>query len=449
MPRINPNLHLDQTLRLSPRMLQSTYILQMNSLELREYISQTLMENPIFEEFSSNDTSREFQQLCQHATWISPYAQGAASLADISAVGEPDKNIVSLTSSLLDQLERKKVRNELFELCRYLLQNLDENGYLDPEDIEAIQTMGVPADLITQAIELLQSLEPAGIAARNLQECLLLQLQRKPIDTMLAQCIIEKCFDLLKKNRWKAIAEKIHVSEQQVQQAVSLIKSLTPCPGHDENATHETIEYIIPDVFIVTENNKLRVILNDFYLPRVHLNRHYMQMIPQLTEASEKEFMHKKIQQAQWIMNCLERRYRTLEQCANLILEAQYPFFQKETSYLVPLTQKEIASGMNMHESTVGRCLRKKYLQCDRGIFPLQYFCPRAVDMAGICSEQALRLKIAELISHEDSGHPYSDQKLSEILTSQNIFISRRTVAKYRQDAGILAAHARKSNSSS
>ena len=441
------DMRLKQALRISPQILQSTQILQMNAQDLREYVDKALEENPVLDKAPDHEAQREFQELCRQTGWLSGKSVRARSSGEEPyrpEVGAWDAAMTSLPAFLSDQLDRKALSKPLRELCRYLVQALDEDGFLEQEDIDAVCALGVPEELARQAVDILQELEPAGVAARDLSECLLLQLRRMPKDTTLAQRIAASYLSLLGKKRWHALAEKLGASEQEVQQAAALISSLSPHPGRMEAAETISPEYITPDVFIVECGDTLEVVLNDFYVPQLRINGYYAALLTETEDPETKEFLRQKMQQAQWIMAHMERRHKTLERCAQLILATHLPFFQGTTPCLVPLMQKDAAERIGVHASTLGRCIRGKYLQCRQGTYPLQYFFPRPADGVGRCSEQAVRVRLAQYIKDEDPRHPLSDQRLSELLHTEDILAARRTVAKYRELMGIPPAYGRR-----
>ena len=448
MSEIKLDMRLKQALRISPQILQSTQILQMNAQDLREYVDRVLEENPVLDKAPEHEAQREFQELCRQAGWISGQGvrSGSSSGEDPyrPEAGAWDAAMTSLPAFLSDQLDRKALSKPLRELCRYLVQALDEDGFLEQEDIDAVCELGVPDALVQQAVSVLQELEPAGVAARNLEECLLLQLRRMPEDTTLAQRIMSGYLPLLGKKRWHALAEKLGVSEQEVQQAATLISGLSPHPGRMETTETISPDYITPDVFIVERGDALEVVLNDFYVPQIRINGYYAALLTETEDPETKDFLRQKMQQAQWMMAHMERRRKTLERCAPLILATHLPLFQGTTPCLAPLMQKDAAELMGVHASTLGRCIRGKHLQCRQGTYPLQYLFPRPVDGAGRCSEQAVRVRLAQYIKEEDPHHPLSDQRLSELLHAESIPVARRTVAKYRELMGIPPAYGRR-----
>lgn len=443
VPEIKLDMHVKQTMRLSLRMLQSTRILQMDVQELREFANGVLEENPLLEYLPEQNSQRELQELRCSAPWLGASGRAGGDEQYRRDSGVWDTALTSISAVLMERLERMSLPQPLRELCRYFIQALDENGYLEQEDIDAVVAMGVPERMAAQAVELLQGMEPAGIAARDLRECLLLQLRRLPQDTAVAECMVRDHLELLGKKRWHMLANALHTDVDTVRQAAELIGALSPHPGRTEGGDTAHSEYIIPDAFVVEMDGTPQLVLNDYYVPRLGINASYARMLEQ-EDTEAREFIQGKMRQARWVIDCLERRRRTLERCAQLILETHLPFFRGETPYLVPLTQKEAAARLDMHASTVSRCIRGKYLQCRQGTYPLQYFFPRPVDEGGCCSEQAVRTALARHLRDEDPAHPLSDRQLGLLLAEEGFPTARRTVAKYRQLLGIPPAYGRK-----
>lgn len=445
MSELTLKLHMKQTLRVSPQMLQSTRVLQMDAQELREYVTAALEENPLLEREPEAQAEREFAQLRREISWLDG-GRSCAAAGGQEEMYRPeqavwDRETTSLTAQLNDQLERRRLAPPLRELCRYLVQLLNEDGYLEQEDIEDIQELGVPEELLAQAIAAVQSLEPAGVAARDLRECLLLQLERLPGDTALARRMVGEQLEALGKKRWRMLAETFSATEEAVQQAAELVRSLSPHPCHDQEEDAPPA-YVTPDVFVAEREGRLQVFLNDYYTPRVSLSGYYTALLKDTDDASAREFLCQRMQQARWVIDCLSRRHSTLQSCAQVIFQTQNGFFSGDTPYLTPMTRREAAGQMGVHESTVGRCIRGKYLQCRQGTYPLRYFFSRPA--GGTWSEQALRLELARLIAQEDRHRPLSDQQLSLLLAQQGMPTARRTVAKYRQALGIPPAYGRR-----
>ena len=319
---------------------------------------------------------------------------------------------------------------------------VDEDGYLAVEDLESLAEMKIPQPLIDQALETVQGLEPAGVGARNLSECLLLQLARQAHVSPAVLDIAARFLPELGRKHYGPICKELGLTMEAVQAAEKIISSLEPHPGRAFQPAEPTV-YIRPDIFIVELEGEWKAILNEYYLPHVSISDYYTRLLKESAEKETKEYLQQKMQQAKWLLNSLERRGSTLRRCADAILEAQRPFFTGETTELAPMGLSSLADALELHPSTVSRATRGKYLQCRQGTYPLRYFFSRAV--GGGPSRQAIKQKLLVLVRNEDPRHPLSDQALCQLLSSGGVAIARRTVAKYRMELGIGSSTVRKS----
>ena len=356
--------------------------------------------------------------------------------------GAADRETESLSAFLCDQLERRRLPKPLLALTRYLAELVDEEGRLSQEDLDGVADLKIPQALTQQALETLQSLDPAGVGARSLSECLLLQLARQDAPSPLDMEIVRRFLPDLGKKHYSLIARELHTTPEEVRAAEKRISALDPCPGRSFQPAEPTL-YVRPDLFIAELDGKLQVILNDYYLPRVSISQYYVRLLKESDEPETRAYLQQKMQQAKWLLNSLERRGSTLRQCAEAILETQRAFFAGQTTELVPMTMVTLAERLHLHPSTVSRATREKYLQCRQGTYPLRYFFSRALGEQGP-SQQTVKLRLLELIRQEDHSRPLSDQKLAELLAEQGIRIARRTVAKYRTELRLGSAAARK-----
>ena len=441
MSLIRLSTELRQELKLTPQLLQSMELLQMNSQELLDYLNQVSEENPLVEQSDLSELHRAYDALRQKVHWINGGLpeDGRGAMPERGAA---DRETESLAAFLRDQLERRRLSKPLLALTVYLAELLDDDGRLNQEDLDGVAALKIPQPLLRQALETLQSLEPAGVGARSLSECLLLQLARKRDVSPLDMEIVRRFLPDLGKKHYGLIARELSVSADEVRAAEKRISALDPCPGRSFQAPEPTL-YIRPDVFIAELDGKLQVILNDFYLPRVSISTYYARLLKESDEPETRAYLREKMQQARWLLNSLERRGSTLRQCAEAILEAQYPFFTGQSTELSPMTMAALAERLGLHPSTISRATREKYLQCRQGTYPLRYFFSRALGEQGP-SQQTVKLRLLELIRQEDRAHPYSDQRLAELLEQQGIAIARRTVAKYRTELRLGSAAARR-----
>jgi RNA polymerase sigma-54 factor len=288
-------------------------------------------------------------------------------------------------------------------------------------------------------------LEPAGIGARNLQECLLIQLERENLKDDLALTILTHYFIPFAEKKWKQIAKELQIPLQKIQEIFDTIQQLNPRPGallEKENAS-----YIIPDAIVERFGDGFSVRLCDDILPKISFNDHYYQKLTTTKDSQVSRFLQEKVQDYQWIMKSIEQRKETLTRVVGKIVEKQTSFFENGKEYIVPMTMKEVAGELDIHESTVSRAVKEKFVQTPIGTFPLKSFFTSTIQTVSNESTSSSQVKnvIASMINSEDKQHPLSDQEIVERLkTSQGIVVSRRTVAKYRDQMGIASSSKRK-----
>ena len=414
MSLIHLSTELRQELKLTPQLLQSMELLQMNSQELLDYLNQVSEENPLVEQTDLSSLHKAYEALRQKVHWINGGLpeDGHGAMPDRGAA---DRETESLSAFLCDQLERRRLPKPLLALTRYLAELVDEEGRLSQEDLDGVADLKIPQALTQQALETLQTLDME---------------------------IVRRFLPDLGKKHYSLIARELHTTPEEVRAAEKRISALDPCPGRSFQPAEPTL-YVRPDLFIAELDGKLQVILNDYYLPRVSISQYYVRLLKESDEPETRAYLQQKMQQAKWLLNSLERRGSTLRQCAEAILETQRAFFAGQTTELVPMTMVTLAERLHLHPSTVSRATREKYLQCRQGTYPLRYFFSRALGEQGP-SQQTVKLRLLELIRQEDHSRPLSDQKLAELLAEQGIRIARRTVAKYRTELRLGSAAARK-----
>ena len=442
MSLIHLSTELRQELKLTPQLLQSMELLQMNSQELLDYLNQVSEENPLVEQTDSSSSKVSYEALWAEGPLINGGSLRTATPCAMPDRGAADRETESLSAFLCDQLERRRLPKPLLALTRYLAELVDEEGRLSQEDLDGVADLKIPQALTQQALETLQSLDPAGVGARSLSECLLLQLARQDAPSPLDMEIVRRFLPDLGKKHYSLIARELHTTPEEVRAAEKRISALDPCPGRSFQPAEPTL-YVRPDLFIAELDGKLQVILNDYYLPRVSISQYYVRLLKESDEPETRAYLQQKMQQAKWLLNSLERRGSTLRQCAEAILETQRAFFAGQTTELVPMTMVTLAERLHLHPSTVSRATREKYLQCRQGTYPLRYFFSRALGEQ-VPSQQTVKLRLLELIRQEDHSRPLSDQKLAELLAEQGIRIARRTVARYRTELRLGSAAVRK-----
>ena len=441
-------LQVKQTQTLSQRMIQSAEILQMTSQELNTYINELALENPVID-IVEPPTAQEQRESIEQQEWLNSFNEENYYLYQRQN-NDDDYDFKSswnintddgetLQDYLWSQLITENFTDQETEIIKFMLECLDNKGYLE-ESIETIASyFGTDTEIVEDLLSDLQALDPSGVCARTLEECLKLQLERRDMLTPVLESIIDNCLEMVAKNQIPAIARKLRLSPTETAGYCQIIKSLNPKPGVSFSS-RDQLRYIIPDVTIVKFKDHFDILLNESMYPTIELNSYYRQM-NQNPESSElKEYLGNKIRQAEWVKQCVTQRGKTLMQVSRAILEHQEEFFTFGPAHLNPLRLADIAQELDIHESTVSRAVSKKYLQCSWGVYPMNFFFSRSVAVQESSSESGtqsvtaadIKRVLREIIEEENKKKPYSDRLLGEKLAERGISISRRTVAKYR-----------------
>jgi RNA polymerase sigma-54 factor len=351
-----------------------------------------------------------------------------------------------LEEHLLWQLRLISKTEDEFHLGELIIGNLDERGFLSVPLEDIAQEAGVETERVEDALSQVQTLEPAGIAARNVIESLLIQLRNLPERNALAESIVEHHFEALERRQFDKITKAEKAPREAVLAAVTAISSLDPFPGRHQFS--EAVEYVVPDVLVEKHDDDYIIIVKDDTLPELKISRTYRQMLRGRAEMSgeTKQYLEEKLQKAIWLIRSIEQRRKTLYRVMETIVEVQRNFFEKGVEFLRPLTLREIAERVNLHESTISRVTSRKYAQTPRGVFELKYFFSSQLKTSdgGEISSTSVKAALAELTSQEDPKHPFSDQHLTGLLNQRGFQIARRTVAKYREELNILPASRRR-----
>lgn len=453
-------LQVKQTQALSQRMIQSAEILQMTSQELNTYISELALENPVIDIVEPPAETKQRESI-EEQQWLNSFNEENYYLYQRQN-NDDDYDFKSswnintddgetLQDYLWSQLISEDFSKQETEMIKFMLECLDNKGYLSEtiEDIAAY--FKTDTGEVERLLFVLQELDPAGVCARSLEECLKLQLNRRQMLTPILESIIDSCLEMVAKNQIPAIARKLRLSSAETAGYCQVIKSLNPKPGVSFSS-REKLRYIIPDVTIVKFKEHFDILLNESMYPNIEVNSYYSQMNRNPESQELKEYLGNKIRQAEWVRQCVVQRGKTLMQVSKAILEHQEGFFTYGPSHLTPLKLADIAQELDIHESTVSRAVSKKYLQCSWGVYPMNFFFSRRVsvqeDASGAQSADMtaadVKRALHEIIEAEDKKKPYSDRLLGEKLGERGITISRRTVAKYREEEGIADASGRK-----
>ncbi|HAM49666.1 MAG TPA: RNA polymerase sigma-54 factor [Nitrospiraceae bacterium] len=468
-------LKLTQKLVLTPQLQLAIKLLQMPQLELSEALTQELTENPFLEEIVeekedltreeidnvetalvTDDTEAPLEKLITGGLSVEDYFDERGSDGRDLGYFSPGTverpsfeqfmfKEVDLVEHLMWQLRLSDVPEDIREIGEMIIGNIDENGYLRASDEEI--SAAVPADLekVACAIQCIQQFDPPGIAARHLQECLILQLRALNLSDSLAEKIVLNNMSDIERKRYQQLAKQYNVSLDEVMTAVSIIEGLEPKPAR--NLSTSAAAYIVPDVYLVKTEDGYQIILNDDGLPRLRLSNEYRKLLRARNTLSkeEKQFVDEKLRSAVWLLKSLDQRNKTIYRVTESILEFQRDFFDKDVSHLRPLNLKDIATTLGMHESTISRVTSNKYLSCSHGIFNFRFFFSSALQSpTGTVSSTSVKDVIKKLISEEDAQKPLSDQRIVEMLKTKDIIIARRTVAKYREELKIPPQGSRK-----
>ncbi|WP_044338278.1 RNA polymerase factor sigma-54 [Rossellomorea aquimaris] len=434
----NQQLKLQMTQQLS----QAITILQYSTMELNAYLEAKQLENPLIQleppkldplhqrepyTYKRNSGNHE-----DTVDWYEYVSVPKRTLADALSV---QLNLKSLTSF------DRKVMEEL-------IYSLDDNGYLRVDEESFLQTHGLERAQLDHYINRLQELEPAGIGARSLQECLSLQLQKKADVPSLVAMIVDNHFQAFAEKKWKAIAKDLGVELKDIQQAADFIQHCNPRPG--SKYSQQIAEYIIPELVVhVIDGNNVTVSLYDGTTVNVSYNEEYTDFLKHHPDKEVQSYLQEKEQDFQWLLQSLRQRKQTILKVGKMLVEKQKAFFQKGPSAIQPLTLKQVADEIDVHESTISRAVKGKYMQTPYGIFELKYFFTSAIKSVRLedseaASARTVKNELQKLIDEEDKKKPLSDQKIVNILLDKGYDVSRRTIAKYRDQMGITSSTMRK-----
>lgn len=452
--KLGYNLNLEQTqkLMMTTELRQAIEILQLNSIELRDYMTRELEENPMLEPDSSSNLNEE-AKLENNIDWKEYIkSQKNYELGEYDPNGEElnyDNYIAyekSLMEHLIDQVGLLDLECRDKFIALELVQNIDSSGYLKVELKELSSKFNIEEKKIEAILNKIQTFDPIGVGARDLKECLIIQVDYDKKYDQQIKSIIKNNLDDLAANRIQKISKDYNITIEKSQELVDYIKTLEPKPGQAYGGTINEVEYIIPDAEIKLIDGEYIVILNDITGPRFKINSYYRSLMEQ-NDIEEKtdEFLNSRFNRAMWIIRSIEQRRMTIKKVVESIIKFQMDFFKNGEKSLKPLTLKEVADDIEMHESTVSRVTNGKYVQTPRGIYELKYFFCTGLDCnLGEVSSTSTKELIREIVDGENPKKPYSDQKISEILKDKGIKISRRTVAKYRDELNILSSSLRR-----
>lgn len=477
---------LGQTLAMTPQLQQAIKLLQLNWVEFQQTLENELLENPTLEEVrekpsdegespkSSSDSDNEKPDSPQSDTEAAspndelPGQESKAdwegyleSFTDTRGTSTPRgtfdeeersaiDNVASDAHTLPDViLEQARLASELKDtdgaIISHIIGNLDRDGYLCATDAEIAAATNQPITRVAEVIKVVQTFDPPGVAARDLRECLLIQLEQRGLLESLAGRIVANHLDKLEKRKYDVIAKAENTTPELAYEAAESIKQLEPRPGR--GFSEETPRYIVPDVYITRVDGEYVVTLNEEGLPRLRISSYYMDVMKNgdIENLPNKTYLNERLKAASWLIRSIHQRQQTILKVTNSIAKHQKGFLDQGVSKLKPLVLKDIADDIGMHESTISRVTSNKYVHTPQGVFELKYFFTTAIKGAeGDVSSSSVKERIKQIIAAEDPNNPISDQAIVETLAKESVDIARRTVAKYRESLGILSSSKRK-----
>ena len=453
--RLNYDLTLEQSQKLimTPELRQAIQLLQYTSLELNSYLKREMEENPLLELEGPSDDSQSMETLKDEKDI--DWKEFLESYDDISYRSEVDRNrkeysfenFVSYTPSLKDylieQLNMISLDSAEYRIADYIIQNINSNGYLDSTVVEMASQLQVSEEEVEAVLTVIQSFEPYGVGARSLKECLLIQV-RDEKDFLIKRVIIDHLEDIAS-NKIASIAKDLDITIQKAQEYVDFIKCLEPKPGRTFRGDGDDTRYITPDASIEEIDGEYVIFINDVTGPRLNINQYYKSLLKDGGDVETTEFLQEKLNSAMWLIKSIEQRRQTLYKVVESILKYQKEFLIHGDKRLVPLTLKDVAEDIEMHESTISRATSGKYVQTPRGVFELKYFFTTGLSgKSGEVSATSVKSIIKGIIDSEDQKKPLSDQVISNILKERGMEVSRRTVAKYRDELKIPSSSRRR-----
>ncbi|WP_075182973.1 RNA polymerase factor sigma-54 [Pantoea sp. 1.19] len=468
-------LRLSQQLAMTPQLQQAIRLLQLSTLELQQEIQLALESNPLLEQTDLHDEvdSREQtesdgldtrealeqkempDELPLDASWDEIYTAGtpsgtATDYHDDELPVYQGETTQSLQDYLMWQVELTPFSDTDRAVATAIVDAVDDTGYLTVSLTEILEGIGqddLQMEEVEAVLKRVQRFDPIGVCARDLRDCLLVQLSQFPGDAPMlkeARLIVSEHLDLLANHDFRSLMRVTRLKEEVLKNAMALIQSLDPRPGQSVNTSEP--EYVIPDVLVRKSGALWTVELNADSVPRLKINQHYASLGSATRSESDSQFIRSNLQEARWLIKSLESRNDTLLKVTRCIVDQQQAFFEQGEEFMRPMVLADIASAVDMHESTISRVTTQKYLHSPRGIFELKYFFSSHVntDSGGEASSTAIRALVKKLISAENPAKPLSDSKLTTMLSEQGIIVARRTVAKYRESLSIPPSNQRK-----
>jgi RNA polymerase sigma-54 factor len=485
---LKQQLRLTQQLVMTPQLQQAIKLLQLNRLELVGLVQQELEENPVLEEAEVDDdegsaeveaegpdgaetqsaSNEETSEASEDTSNSTEDPSDAEKFADLEwqdylnsnpqtsqvSGGEDDRPSIdatltrrtTLSEHLEWQLQLTAFPIEEEVAARFIIGNLDDRGFLQATINELSRQSGVKEEVVESALGRVQEFDPAGVGARDLRECLLIQARLLEVADPLVLRVLDECLDRLIKRDFRGVARTLGVSIQEIVAASEVIGRLEPRPGRAFGGDDPV--YIIPDIYVYKVADKFHIVLNDDGMPRLRINGLYRDVLARgsVVPSDTREYVQEKVRSALWLIKSIHQRQRTIYRVMESIIKYQREFFELGINYLKPLNLRDVADDIEMHESTVSRVTTAKYVNTPQGIFELKYFFNSSINrvVGDAVASESVKERIRKLITAEDPRRPLSDQRIAEMLKVANLAIARRTVTKYRESLNILSSTKRR-----
>ena len=470
--QLRQSLILAQQLIMTPQLQQAIKLLQLSRMELLETVNEEMETNPMLEEQPVEEADEERgleeggdkpepiisevtvkENAREDVNWenyLSEYNTGWAEspyqAKEIIPFESTKSEKTSLYSHLTWQLNMSSFKDVQREIGIHIIGNLDSDGYLKISIEEISEITGHSQEGVTKSLGLIQKFDPVGVAARNIQECLLIQAGFQDLGGTVVEKIILDHIDKLENKKYDLIAKSLSIPLEEVLSAVSIITNFEPKPGRRYN-DEETI-YISPDIYVFKVGDDYEIALNEDGLPKLRINAYYREILASKDSYQDgtRQYIQDKLKAAAWLIKSIHQRQRTIYRVTESLVRFQRAFFDKGIAYLKPLVLRDVAEDIEMHESTVSRVTTSKYVHTPQGLFELKYFFNTAVNSIDgqSVSSESVKEHIKNIIKSENKAKPYSDKEVADMLKPLNISVARRTVAKYRETLRILPSRKRK-----
>ena len=467
--KLGLSTRLSQRLILTPSLQQAIKLLPLTTLELAEVLEQEVMENPLLEEVPVEET-KSTEEIAQEAAderqkpedplkeidierffedYFDDGAERRSRPAEVPEV-PPIENTLTESPDLYDhllwQLRMTATDGLTMEIGEALIQNLDEDGLLRVS-LEDVAAMGPwPLESVEVVLALVQSLDPPGVASRDITECLRIQLRLLGLENTPADVMVRDHLKQLQSHQYPELARQMGLTPEEVSHHLEIIRALSPRPGNRYSPSRSA--YILPDVFVMKEGDEYKIVLNDDGLPKLRISPTYRRMLDHKEPGSEetRAYVKDKLRSALWLLKCVDQRQRTIYKVAESIVRHQRAFLDHGITHLRPLVLRDVANDIGMHESTVSRVVANKYMHTPRGVYEMRFFFHSGItsSMGEAVSSVSIKDRIRKMIEEEEPARPFSDSRIAEVLEAEGLPLARRTVAKYREELRIPPSNLRK-----